>query len=265
MTDVDKEQERKNGLVPRSITTNSSTSTYNERFTSFTSPLPTSISESESITGTTSSTTNNQQHPTNVPDCTNTNTSNITPSIQYNFSSGYSATVLDRIVSKQDLQSSRSRGIENKKNADLLEVRISRMSRKSAAQLALVGQTHTLGKTLFERVALDYAQIKQEKDRIKTKKELAYRTICIAADEVFKKNATKKDYSLWSINDLRTVVKPVKVAEDGKLPTKKKEMLKLWNTIKHRVRAPFNETITPIVNVEDDADMPSNDASLTGL
>jgi hypothetical protein len=46
--------------------------------------------------------------------------------------------------------------------------------------------------------------------------------ICKTADEVLKQNTDKKDYSLWSMGDLHTVIKPVKVAVDGKLPSKKR-------------------------------------------
>lgn len=73
------------------------------------------------------------------------------------------------------------------------------------------------------------------------------------------------DYSLCSLNDFCSVVKPVvKVAEDGKLPTKK-FIPDFWNIMKHWVHAPFNESIIPIVNAEDDADVSSDGAVMTGL
>lgn len=69
--------------------------------------------------------------------------------------------------------------------------------------------------------------------KVKVNKEMAYHNICNTADEVIHHNTSKMDYSLCSLNDFCSVVKPVvKVAEDGKLPTKK-FIPDFWNIMKH--------------------------------
>jgi hypothetical protein len=87
MTTIDKEEERKSGLVPTSVTNNTSISTYkstvNTLFTSFNEPLPAQTSDSESITGTTTSTNNNQHNPTDTQANNNNNLKNKQQHIQF--------------------------------------------------------------------------------------------------------------------------------------------------------------------------------------
>jgi hypothetical protein len=119
------------------------------------------------------------------------------------------------------LIASRKRNIECKREGEILEKRMLKMSCKSAAQLVTVSQTHVLGKPLRNRVRDDILKLKMEQQDTKIKQEQQYRTLCNIADEVIKKNK-KKDYPSWSIADLKAVIKPLKKKEDGAFPSKKK-------------------------------------------
>jgi hypothetical protein len=250
MTEMDKEEENKNKLVPSSYlnectnNTDAVASVNNNEI----SNLP--INRETTVSSSTSNPSENEQ----------------SQDTKLNFASGLSANVLDRLVSKSDLIASRKRNIECKREGEILEKRMLKMSRKSAAQLVTVAQTHVLGKPLRNRVRDDILKLKMEQQDVKIKHERQYRTFCNLADEVIKKNEKKQNYSSWSIADLKAVIKPLKKKEDGAFPTNKKETLLLWNKVQHRVRVPFDTDLLPMVQEGLSQEESSlNDAQLTNI
>jgi hypothetical protein len=151
---LDKEEE-KHSLVPNSNNNNNDSST-----TSFIS-FQTSTTPTPSDTSSTTSVGNHQDmHSMHCSTCGTKYPESVINS-NYNFSTGYSDTILNRIVSKQDKQVSRTRSIDNKRKAETLEVCMTQMSHKSAAQLTLVAQSHKLGKALFNQCLANYKIIKK--------------------------------------------------------------------------------------------------------
>jgi hypothetical protein len=269
MTPNDKDEEKKTGLVPSSYHKDS---TINTSSSSPDSGSTISTSSPESTTVTPTNNTSTQTPTTNQP-TTNTNTSTSihtsdpTTSIHptFNFGSGLSASILDRLVSKSDLNASRKRNIESKRKGESMEIRMQKMTRKSAAQLVTVAQTHVLGQPLRNRVRSDYIKLQQVQLASRRKKEEQYRTLCNNADAVMLKNESKTDFSLWSMVDLKTVIKPLKKKSDGPLPSHKSDILDMWTNVKDRERVPFDDSIMLDVNVGDDDVTIGNDAKLTGI
>jgi hypothetical protein len=253
MTELDIEEENKLKLVP--------TSFYNQQHESTASCI------NPTIAPTTNSTLNN---PVSTTVATTTSPTTADSQKQttstLNFSTGLSANVLDRLVSKSDLIASRKRNIESKREGECLEKRMLKMSRKSAAQLVTVAQTHVLGKPLRNRVRDDIVKLKMEQQETKVKQETQYRTICKLADEAFAKNKDKDGYSSWNIADLKTIIKPLKRKEDGAFPSHKKETLQLWCKVQNRVRAPFDTDLLPMVQEGlSDEEHSSNDVQPTNM
>ena len=91
---------------------------------------------------------------------------------------------------------------------------------------------------------------KIEDEKLKKRNE-AYLKICAAADVVL-----KKDKHTWNTNDYKTVLRPLKDKNDGKMPNKKTELEQKWLEWCHRSRRPIVDVCGEIhddVN-EDDAD-----------
>jgi hypothetical protein len=262
MTDKEKEDEQKEDTVPlqfrhassSSLTTNNITNNNNASNTTVeVAVLPTTAVTSPSVN---TNTSNTGHSVATLTDHTNNNEAPQT----LNFGCGLAASVLDRLVSKSDLQASRQRNIESKRHGeDVLENRLKKMSRKSAAQLVTIGQTHVLGKPLTQRIKEDIAAIRVQEDAVKIKKELAYRKYCIDADAVLVKNE-KKDYAAWSNADLQAVIKPVKLPDDGAMPSRKAPLLELWEKCQTRVRVPYD---TSLVELEQPIEIvPRNDTEM---
>jgi hypothetical protein len=249
MTNEEKEEEKKSGLV----------SSIDERI---------DIADIDSHNLPSNSTSIQQQATNNTNNITNNiNVTTTTGNNNLNFSSGLGARVLDRLVSKNDLIASRKRNICSKREGENMTERMRKMTRKSAAQLVTVGQTHVLGVPLLNRVKIDIQKIKEEQQEVKVKKEQHYRTICKSADDTLFKKKGIQEYTLWSRNDLVSVIKPVKQKKDGPLPSKKSELIEMWKKVKGRARVDFDTSILPLtgVEVETSQDITSNDVEATDV
>lgn len=170
-----------------------------------------------------------------------------TPPTTYNFDNGFSSTILDKMVSQNDMNNSRKRNYDMKKIGSTLEHKLKLMSRKSSAQLVLVAQVHVLGKPLTQRIKEDIMLLQQQQQEATLKKDLHYLTICEDADKVKLKNADKPSYDSWSVNDLKAFLKPLKRKSDGKMPSRKADLVHLAQVCEGRVRTRHEDDISQAV------------------
>jgi hypothetical protein len=165
-----------------------------------------------------------------------TTTPTTTPTTKYNFTNGFSATILDKMVARNDINNSRKRNYDLKKVGSTLEQKLKLMSRKSSAQLVLVAQVHVLGKPLTQRIKEDIMLLQQQQQEATIKKDLQYLTMCNEADKAQAKNGDKPSYESWNVNDLKALIKPVKRKSDGKMPARKAALVLLAQKCHGRVR-----------------------------
>ena len=149
-----------------------------------------------------------------------------------NFNCGYASTAIDKLVGAVDLQRARARNHAKAKFGTNSKALIKKMKKlSSAGQLVRVAHTHEIGMDLLIEIKLR----KSETDKAlneKLKKKQQHRFDCI--DRYVSMKEGKKDETKWNNGDIKIAIKALKEDKDGKMPTKKNEMMEMWNMIKHR-------------------------------
>jgi hypothetical protein len=148
---------------------------------------------------------------------------------QLNFGSGLSHHFLKKIVKSIDFENARENIIADKERGQCLNARLQKMPKITAATLINAGQTHVLGVSVKEYVQ-DNVNIKREEKNHKLQDEKeATRKVRKEADDALIKNRGKP-ITKWTVADLKAVVKPEKTKNDGKMPSKKGELVDLYRT-----------------------------------
>ena len=153
--------------------------------------------------------------------------------IDLNFNGNLARSLLKTLVRAHDLQEVRKEIMESKKEGIELKDRIKKMDRFTAANLITSGGTHTLGVELLDEVKHRQAERKQEHDRKKQKQNTAYLKLCSDADAVLSKC---NDPSKWNVDQLKTVLKPLKRKSDAGMPATRKDLVQRWNDWRVRKR-----------------------------
>ena len=80
-----------------------------------------------------------------------------------------------------------------------------------------------------------------------------YEQMIQKANEVF---AKKSNVELMTIRELTTICKPLKLKSDGKMPTKKQQLMEAYIVWKNRPPPVFEEDSSPLSNdnIDDDTD-----------
>lgn len=151
-----------------------------------------------------------------------------------NFNCGYAASVIDKLVGHVDLERARSRNNAKAVFGQNTKSLLKDMKKlTSAGQLVRVAHTHELGMDLLTEVRLRKAENERiEFGKFKRKRELRFEVM----DRYLKLKSDKseKDERKWGNNDLKIAIRALKNESDGKLPTKKSEMIVMWEKIKCR-------------------------------
>ena len=101
----------------------------------------------------------------------------------------------------------------------------------SAEELVRIFNTHEIGMDLLTEVRLHKAELDNENE-LKHMEKLKQRYDILNAYVVMKENksANGKD---WVSTDYKVAVKAMKKDSDGKMPTKKDDLVKMYNDIKN--------------------------------
>ena len=149
-----------------------------------------------------------------------------------NFQEGFSSDMIDRLVAHNDLAKARARnnlkremGVSSKS----LMKQVKRLT--SAGEIVRVANTHEIGISILEELLLrkedlETAAFKKEQKKLDSHLK--------NIGELVKLREEKPDDKNWSSNEMKIGIKALKKSEDGKTPTIKKDLRRLWDEIKHR-------------------------------
>jgi histone acetyltransferase (RNA polymerase elongator complex component) len=133
-----------------------------------------------------------------------------------------------------DFEEARDAIIQNKVSGEVLRDRIYKIPKIMAASLIITGKTHTLGKHVRDLVK-DRVEEKRKEMKVKREREIGiYKKNKSESDAAIANNANKASLMEWNVKDLKSVCMFEKMKEDGKLPTKKRELCNLYKAIMER-------------------------------
>ena len=143
-----------------------------------------------------------------------------------NFNHGFAASMVDRIVAHDDIENARARNHIKKQEGFCSKNLIKQMKRlSSAGELVRIANTHEIGIYILAELRMrktEMEKVQQQKDQKKIDNHLKQ-----VADLVKLRGLKPKECE-WNSNDIKTAIKTVKTAEDGKMPSLKKDLLKTW-------------------------------------
>ena len=194
---------------PNSTSTSTSTSNSNSQ------------SDSELSSSSTSNHTNHNENPSV---CNETQQSSL------NFSTGVSAECLTALVRTEQLMEARERIKREKAEGEDLATRL-KGGRKITAGFCWKEGTNRLGKTVFEVCKEKLVQKKNEEMKKKNKEEKAYLDLKEKADTIL---SSGKEIGKMSNKELSIILKSLKRNGDTRIPTKKTDMIQLYEEWKGR-------------------------------
>ena len=170
----------------------------------------------------------------------------------------YSGSIIAQLVSQEDLPQARMQNVENKKRGALDKERLIKDKRKmTAARLMLEHNSYHLGQTLVDqlrhaqKMKLDEYIVKNEENNDILKKIMSDAKSCIE-----KHGGTADNIDKWSVKDITLLLRTYRTKKDSAIPTKKKEVLDLYNVWKHRKPTTYNGRVeidlTMLLNEEED-------------
>ena len=163
---------------------------------------------------------------------------------ELNFSSGMSGFCLQSILSQEMLQNARSRLNETVEKGKILKDHIKKSKSLSAGIIFKAGEVR-LGQTVFD-IHKQNLKEKKRKENEKTKKdEKIYLENVAKAQAILE---TNKALEHMTIKELTTICKPLKRKEDGKMPTKKNELIAKYHEWNGRPAPIFD-----IVSIDDES------------
>ncbi len=134
---------------------------------------------------------------------------------------------MKKIVKSVDFEKARENILEDKKEGECLLERLQKVPKMTAATLINAGQTHVLGVPVKKYVQ-DKVNIKREERvrKLNDEKEATRKTRKEADDALVRNRG--KPITKWRVQDLKAVIKPEKIKKDGKMPSKKGELVELY-------------------------------------
>ena len=170
--------------------------------------------------------------------------------LSLNFSTGVSALCLSDIVRHEQLQEARERIQKDKKDGEDVTSKL-RAAKKLTAGICWKSDTNRLGKSVF-----DIAKEKQLKKQIETatKIKMDEKAYLHLKEQAASLLSSGKELNKMSIRDLRTILKSLKRKGDKALPTKKSEMLILYDQWKDRKPLTFEYDHGLVAETNDDDD-----------
>ena len=147
-----------------------------------------------------------------------------------NFSTGVSAECLTALVRNEQLMEARERIRTEKADGEDLASRLKKAKRVTAGFCWKEG-TNRLGKTIFEICKEKQLVKKREAQQKKQKEQNAYLALKEKADAIL---STGQAVEKYSNKDLSIILRSLKRDGDNKIPSKKSEMIQLFNEWKNR-------------------------------
>ena len=178
----------------------------------------------------------------------------------------YTGSLLQNIASNHDLKAARQQNLLKSKSAnskkDLLSSNYSKMT---ASKWVLEGHSHHLGLSLVEEVQRAM-KVKAERDEAKAKSQRdIMRKIHYDADAVRAKHDNQmNDVSKWTAKDITTVLKSYRMKVDAAIPTKKAELVNLFQQWKNRTITNYNGKVEVDLTIVDDSNEESEMEKTTG-
>jgi len=177
---------------------------------------------------------------------------------QLNFSSGQAAFCLTNIVQQKDLFKARENIKKEKDCGKTVREKLEESKRITAGILFKSGSSR-LGKTVYDICQKQVDErVKMEKDKVlemerKYNKERNEATILLS---------TGKPLEKMTNEELKTLIRPLKLKDDGAMPTKKKNIIACYHQWKHRPPPLFQQLISnndnlQIGNNDDDNNAPN--------
>ena len=152
-----------------------------------------------------------------------------------NFNSDFAQHFLKKIVRAADLQEVRAKIMSDKHEGIELKERVKKMVRFSAANLITAANSHSLGVALLDEVKARRETKAAEVALKMEKADAAYLKLCAAADETIA--AAPPDHKMWTVDQLKAFLKPLKRKSDKlAMPSKRAELLALYSSWQHRKR-----------------------------
>ena len=155
-------------------------------------------------------------------------------SVTMNFSDGFAATCLERIVQHKDMHQARENITKRKHDGNSIKERLSKFSKLSAGNLVKAG-ANRLGKDTIDLMI----ERRMEKERAEKDKLDAIRSewkkVLLAYSEFHEKN---KPQHLWNVKDHEVVLKALKQNRSEKTPKRKQDLVDLHE--KWKTRTPLN-------------------------
>ena len=168
-----------------------------------------------------------------------------------NFSTGVSALCLNDIVRHTQLQEARERIQKEKKNGEDVTSKL-RAAKNLTAGICWKNDTNRIGQSVFD-IAKEKQLQKQVEAATKIQMdERAYLQLKKQADELL---SSGKELKKMSIKDLRTILRSLKQKGDKALPTKKSDMLILYDQWKDRKPLTFEYDHGLVAETDDDDDV----------
>ena len=150
---------------------------------------------------------------------------------EFNFDKGAMAQfVADTVLGAVDRQKSRDRVQKRKSEGETRRNRILKIQKKlTAGKLVLDGRSHHLDHTVLDHVRRKTLEREEEAINKRNKSQLNYLKQCHYADKVWSKNKDL-DVSKWKRkDDIITYLKPLKNKDDGKFPSLRKDIERVYN------------------------------------
>ena len=180
--------------------------------------------------------------------------------MKLNFSNGTAAFCIDAIVRENDLQLARERIKGEHQRGKTIRQQLESAKRVTSGVVFGCGSTR-LGKTVF-----DICKENQDKKRQKfvekiRQEEKTYLKDVEVAKEVLRK---KPDIQTMTIKELKLICKPLKRKSDGKMPTKKVDLIAKYREWDGRPAPRFEIKDLPLDHCDSDSDNDSilNDADV---
>jgi len=161
---------------------------------------------------------------------------NVATAAGLNFNSSLSSFCLKSIISQEQIHETRERINEDMNTGKELKEILKESKRITSGIIFKAGSVR-LGKTVFD-IHMENMEDKRKEAITKIKKdEKEYYDNVAKAKEVFDK---KTDLQSMTIRELTIICKPLKRKEDGKMPTKKVELIQKYNEWNGRPIPSFN-------------------------
>ena len=156
-----------------------------------------------------------------------------------NFSNGFAGVIVEKIDGYADVEKARARNNENVTfgiNTKALLKQIKKLT--SASELVKVANTHKLGLDLLTEICLRKHELEvANNEKLIERKEKRLETIKAYSNLINNKTNVKT----WTVLDYKTAVKALKSDSDEAIPTKKQELVDMYEQIKYKANVTVNE------------------------